>query len=55
MVQFASLAFRRPPMEGELKPILGMVQEKLGQGLPPLPSLHLGFQTILSAPGFLYL
>ncbi len=55
LVQFANLAFRRPPMEGELKPILGMVQEKLAEGLAPLPSLQLGFQTILSAPGFLYL
>jgi hypothetical protein len=32
-----------------------MVQYKLKEGLPPLESLQLGFQTILSAPGFLYL
>jgi hypothetical protein len=32
-----------------------MVQYKLEEGLPPLESLQLGFQTILSAPGFLYL
>ena len=55
LIKFAKLAFRRPPMEGELEPIFGMVQAKLGEGLPPLQSLQLGFQTILSAPGFLYL
>jgi len=55
LVQFASLAFRRPPKEGELKPILEMVRAKLKEGLSPLQSLQLGFQTILSAPGFLYL
>jgi hypothetical protein len=53
--RFAKLAFRRPPMEGELQPILDMVQYKLKEGLSPLESLQLGFQTILSAPGFLYL
>ena len=55
MIQFAKLAFRRPPLEGELSPILNMIQSKLAEGLPPLESLQLGFQTILSAPGFLYL
>jgi hypothetical protein len=53
--RFAKLAFRRPPIEGELQPILDMVQYKLKEGLSPLESLQLGFQTILSAPGFLYL
>ena len=53
--RFATLAFRRPPIEGELQPILDMVQYKLKEGLSPLESLQLGFQTILSAPGFLYL
>ena len=55
LIKFAKLAFRRPPMGGELEPILDMVQAKLGEGLSPLQSLQLGFQTILSAPGFLYL
>jgi hypothetical protein len=55
LISFAKLAFRRPPLEGELEPILDMVQYKLKEGLPPLESLQLGFQTILSAPGFLYL
>ena len=55
LTQFAKLAFRRPPIEGELQPILDMVQNKLKEGLSPLESLQLGFQTILSAPGFLYL
>ncbi|MBP52508.1 MAG: hypothetical protein CMI27_05130, partial [Opitutae bacterium] len=55
MTQFAKLAFRRPPLEGELSPILHMIQAKLTEGLSPIESLQLGFQTILSAPGFLYL
>ena len=55
MTQFAKLAFRRPPLEGELSPILNMIQAKLTEGLSPIESLQLGFQTILSAPGFLYL
>jgi hypothetical protein len=55
LIKFARLAFRRPPMDGELDPILAMVQAKLAEGLSPLQSLQLGFQTILTAPGFLYL
>jgi hypothetical protein len=55
LIKFARLAFRRPPMDGELKPIIEMVRAKLAEGLSPLESLQLGFQTILSAPGFLYL
>jgi hypothetical protein len=55
LTRFAKLAFRRPPIEGELQPILDMVKYKLREGLSPLESLQLGFQTILSAPGFLYL
>ena len=55
MTQFAKLAFRRPPLNGELSPILNMIQAKLTEGLSPIESLQLGFQTILSAPGFLYL
>ena len=55
LIKFAKLAFRRPPMDGELEPIIEMVQAKLEEGLSPLESLQLGFQTILSAPGFLYL
>jgi hypothetical protein len=55
LVRFGKLAFRRPPMDGELEPILNMVQGKLQDGLAPLDVLQLGFQTILSAPGFLYL
>ena len=55
LIKFAKLAFRRPPVEGELEPILEMVRAKLEEGLSPLQSLQLGFQTILSAPGFLYL
>ncbi len=55
LIKFAKLAFRRPPVDGELEPILEMVRAKLEEGLSPLQSLQLGFQTILSAPGFLYL
>ena len=55
LTKFAKLAFRRPPLDGELEPILGMARTKLEEGLSPLQSLQLGFQTILSAPGFLYL
>ncbi|MBT6852484.1 MAG: DUF1592 domain-containing protein, partial [Opitutae bacterium] len=55
LTQFAKLAFRRPPLEGELSHILNMIQAKLAEGLSPLESLQLGFQTILTAPGFLYL
>ena len=32
-----------------------MVQAKLNQGMSDLEALKLGFQTILTAPGFLYL
>ncbi|MEC9123608.1 MAG: DUF1592 domain-containing protein, partial [Verrucomicrobiota bacterium] len=55
LIKFAKLAFRRPPLDGELEPILGMARAKHEEGLSPLQSLQLGFQTILSAPGFLYL
>ena len=55
LTQFAKLAFRRPAVDGELEPILEMVRTKFEEGLSPLQSLQLGFQTILSAPGFLYL
>jgi len=51
---FARRAFRRPPTEGELQPILALVTDKLGAGLKPLDALQLGFQAILCAPGFLY-
>jgi len=51
---FARSAFRRPPTEGELKPIRALVAAKLDAGLKPLDALQLGFQTILCAPGFLY-
>lgn len=52
---FARSAFRRPPTEGELKPIRALVAAKLDAGLKPLDALQLGFQTILCAPGFVYL
>ena len=55
LVDFANKAFRRPPVEGELRPILNLVQSKIKDGLSNLEALQLGFQTILSAPGFLYL
>ena len=56
LIKFAKLAFRRPPpVNGELEPILEMVRTKLEEGLSPCIPLQLGFQTILSAPGFLYL
>ncbi len=51
---FARSAFRRPPTEGELKPIRALVAAKLDAGFKPLDALQLGFQTILCAPGFLY-
>jgi len=51
---FAQSAFRRPPTEGELKPIRSLVAAKLNAGLKPLDALQIGFQTILCAPGFLY-
>jgi len=52
---FARSAFRRPPTEGELQPILALVSAKLDAGVKPLDALQLGFQAILCAPGFLYL
>ena len=55
LIDFANKAFRRPPVEGELRPILNLVQSKIEDGLSNLEALQLGFQTILSAPGFLYL
>ncbi|MBT4013744.1 MAG: DUF1592 domain-containing protein [Planctomycetaceae bacterium] len=55
LIAFARGAFRRPPTDGELQPILALVKAKLDAGLKPLESLQLGFQAILCAPGFLYL
>ena len=55
LTAFARSAFRRPPTEGELKPIRALVAAKLDAGLKPLDALQLGFQAILCAPGFLYL
>ena len=55
LIDFAHQAFRRPPTKGEIKPILTLVSAKLDSGTNPLKALQLGFQTILCAPGFLYL
>jgi len=52
---FARSAFRRPPTEGELKPIRSLVAAKLNAGIKPLDALQIGFQAILCAPGFIYL
>jgi len=52
---FAEKAFRRPPLEGELKPIQRLVSGKLKEGLKPLEALQLGCQAVLCSPGFLYL
>ncbi|MEM7143534.1 MAG: DUF1592 domain-containing protein [Verrucomicrobiota bacterium] len=52
---FAESASRRPLKEGELDPILALVNAKLDDGMKPLPALQLGFQTILCSPGFIYL
>ena len=52
---FAELAFRRPPLPGELKPIQQLVASKLQNGIAPLPALQMGCQAILCSPGFLYL
>lgn len=52
---FAEAAFRRPPSEEELAPIESLVLEKLESGMAPLAALQLGLQTVLCAPGFLYL
>ncbi|MAT48084.1 MAG: hypothetical protein CMO35_11750 [Verrucomicrobiaceae bacterium] len=52
---FARSAFRRPPTESELNPILELVAAKLKAGIKPVEALQIGFQAILCAPGFLYL
>jgi len=52
---FASKAFRRKPLNGELEPIQKLVTAKLNEGMEPLPALQLGCQAILCSPGFLYL
>ena len=52
---FAGKAFRRPPVDGELDPILQLVADKLKEGLAPLQAFQLGAQAILCSPGFLYL
>lgn len=52
---FAEKAFRRPPLDGELKPIQQLVANKLNEGVKPLNALQLGCQAILCSPGFLYL
>ena len=55
LAAFAEKAFRRPPLEGELKPIQRLVAGKLKEGVEPLEALQLGAQAILCSPGFLYL
>lgn len=52
---FATKAFRRSPMEGELSPIISLVDAKLATGTSPTKALQLGCQAILCSPGFLYL
>jgi len=52
---FAEKAFRRPPLDGELKPIQELIASKLNEGVEPLHALQLGCQAILCSPGFLYL
>ena len=52
---FASVAFRRPVRDGEVEPILRLVEQKFDEGLDPLAALQLGFQAVLCSPGFLYL
>ena len=53
--EFAEKAFRRPPVEGELKQIQQLVAGKLNEGVKQLHALQLGCQAILCSPGFLYL
>ncbi len=52
---FATTAYRRPLNDRELAPIESMVLGKIDKGMTPLEALQLGYQTVLSAPGFLYL
>jgi len=52
---FAQKAFRRLPVEGELTPILAIVDQALEAGVTPLEALQLGCQAILCSPGFLYI
>lgn len=52
---FAEKAYRRPLEAGELAPIEKLVTTKLKEGMDPLATLQLGFQTILASPGFIYL
>ena len=55
LAAFAEHAFRRPPIEGELEPVLQLVENKLNAGVEPLQAFQLGCQTILCSPGFLYM
>ena len=55
LAAFAEKAFRRPPLDGELKPIQRLVAGKLKEGVEPLQALQLGCQAIICSPGFLYL
>ncbi len=52
---FAQKAFRRLPVEGELTPILALVDQNLEAGVSPQQTLQLGCQAILCSTGFLYL
>lgn len=52
---FAEKAFRRSPLDGELKPIQQLIASKLNEGVEPIHALQLGCQAILCSPGFLYL
>ena len=52
---FAKRAFRRSPVDGELRPIQQLVTVKLREGVEPLAAFQLGCQAILCSPGFLYL
>ncbi len=52
---FATKAFRRPPVAGELEPVVQLVEDKIAQGVKPLEAYQLGCQAILCSPGFLYI
>ena len=54
LTKFASKAWRRPVSEGEMEPILSLMNKVINQGTPPELAIQEGLKAILCSPAFLY-
>jgi len=52
---FARRAFRRSVTEGEVQPLVALVERKLGEGYSFEQAMRVGFQGVLTSPEFLFL